>query len=162
VIDATVIGIAGAGPLWEFLLRPRFEVQGESSGQQFVMLVEIFALLAFVGALGRISATTGRARLSLRALYVSQAAALVGFVVSVVTTDQATNGRAGWVTLVWIVCYLCLGGALLHPYSASLPVPERYRGADAVVQEAGRARRRAHRPAGSGRRTAVDRPARRL
>jgi diguanylate cyclase (GGDEF)-like protein len=127
VIDAAVIGIAGAGPLWEFLLRPRLQEQGVPSGQQLIMLVEIFALLAFVGALGRISATTGRARFSLQALYVSQATALVGFVASVVTSDKATNGRAGWITLVWIVCYLSLGAALLHPHSADLPVPERYR-----------------------------------
>jgi diguanylate cyclase (GGDEF)-like protein len=124
VIDAAVVGIAGGGPLWEFLLRPRLQAQGVSSGQQVVMLVEIFALLAYVGALGRISATIGRARFSLRGLYLSTAAALVGFVFSVITTDQAAGDRAGWISLVWMVCYLSLGATILHPYSSSLTFPE--------------------------------------
>lgn len=128
VIDAAVVGIACAGPVWEFVQRPRVEAQGAGAGMQVFVLFETFVLFALAGAIGRIAAATAvRARFSLRALYITQATAVVGFVGAAVTTDPATNGRAGWVTLPWICCYLSLGAAFLHPYSDGLPVPERYR-----------------------------------
>ncbi|MEU4620462.1 GGDEF domain-containing protein [Actinoplanes sp. NPDC023801] len=126
IIDATLIGIAGAGPVWEILLRP-VVLRGDAPAGGIVFLVEVIALLAYVGALMHISTRTRAARFPLRALYIAQLAALTAFIASVRTTDPATGDRAGWITLVWIICYLSLGAAVLHPSSDRLLVPERFR-----------------------------------
>ena len=125
IIDAVLVGIAGAGPIWEILLRP--VLPGAAPAGGLILLLEVIALLAYAGALMRISARTRAARFPLRFLYIAQLAALTAFIASVRTTDPATGDRAGWITLVWIISYLSLGAAVLHPSSDRLLVPERFR-----------------------------------
>jgi diguanylate cyclase (GGDEF)-like protein len=126
-IDSALVGLAGAAPLWEFVLRPLMQATHVPAVQQAVALVEIFALLACLGSLGRITATTRRGRFSLVCLYVAQATALLGFVASAMTNESETGNRAEWVSLVWIVCYSSLGAAFLHPRSGYLTIPEGWR-----------------------------------
>ena len=37
-----------------------------------------------------------------------------------------TGDRDGWITLIWILCYLSLGAAVLHPSSDRLLMPDRF------------------------------------
>ena len=120
VIDAAVVGLAVAAPVWEFLVRPRMLDGGAGPGHQVVILVELLVLLAILGALERVSRTSVRGQMSLWLLFTSLAGAVAGVVVL-----DAPDGNGGFSAsvLCYIVGYLSLGGAALHPSARSLLRP---------------------------------------
>ncbi|MEV1287734.1 GGDEF domain-containing protein [Micromonospora sp. NPDC049679] len=127
VIDAALIGVGAASPLWEFSLRPQLHAAGWPTGAQIVVLVQLLALLATLGALLRISRTTAWGRGSLRYLFASLGSTVAGLVLSIVATDPTTGRSLPYVGLCWIAGYLCLGAAVLHPSAADFTVPGTWR-----------------------------------
>jgi diguanylate cyclase (GGDEF)-like protein len=127
IIDAAVVGLAVAAPLWEFLVRPRMLDAGSGAGHQVVILVELLVLLGILGALERVSRTSLRGQTSLWLLFTSLAGAVAGVVVL-----DAPDGGGGFSAsvLCYIVGYLSLGAAALHPSAKSLlrPVESGQRG----------------------------------
>jgi diguanylate cyclase (GGDEF)-like protein len=116
VIDAALVGVCGAGMLWEWLLRPRLAPTFEDAGSRIFVLVSTLALMAALGSLLRVTATIGQARASLAFLFGSLSCTLVGNV-----TEEL--GYAGLKTELWIVSYLCLAAAAMHPAAAHVTTP---------------------------------------
>jgi diguanylate cyclase (GGDEF)-like protein len=113
VIDAALVGICGGGMLWEWLLRPGLPADYSDPGTQVFVLVSTLALMATLGSLLRVAAAIGRARASLVFLFVSLSCTLIGNV-----TEEL--GYSGLKTELWIISYLSLGAAALHPAAARL------------------------------------------
>ncbi|SDY92043.1 diguanylate cyclase (GGDEF) domain-containing protein [Micromonospora pattaloongensis] len=127
VIDAALIGVGAAAPIWELLLRPRLQATGTPTVAQTVVLAQVLALLATLGALLRISRTTARGRGSLRFLFAALANTVAGLLLSILTTDPATGRSAPYVGILWMSGYLCLAAAVLHPSAAGFTVPGSWR-----------------------------------
>jgi diguanylate cyclase (GGDEF)-like protein len=127
VIDAALIGLGIAAPVWEFILRPRLLANGASLPSQAVVLVQILVLLAVLGALLRISRTSERGQTALRYLFAALACTIVGLVLSGATTDPETGRQLPLVGVLWIWGYLFLAAAGLHPSAAYFVVPSGWR-----------------------------------
>jgi diguanylate cyclase (GGDEF)-like protein len=123
VVDATLIGLGAAAPVWEFLLRPSLVEAGTPLSGQAVLLVQTLALLAILGSLVRISRTTGRAKPSLKYLFASLLFTVMGVVLAALTAGNPAGRPATYLGLCWIVGYLCLGAAALHPSAADFARP---------------------------------------
>ncbi|PRY32154.1 diguanylate cyclase (GGDEF)-like protein [Pseudosporangium ferrugineum] len=84
------------------------------------MLVQLMVLLGILGALQRVSRTSGRRLGSLLLLYVS----LVATVTGVLASDFGTGSEPFSISVAcYIVGYLSLGGAALHPSAEALMHP---------------------------------------
>jgi diguanylate cyclase (GGDEF)-like protein len=127
VLDAALIGLGIAAPVWEFILRPRLLANGASLPSQAVVLVQILVLLAVLGALLRISRTSERGQTALRYLFAALACTIVGLVLSGATTDPETGRQLPLVGVLWIWGYLFLAAAGLHPSAAYFVVPSGWR-----------------------------------
>ncbi|MEV0561700.1 GGDEF domain-containing protein [Dactylosporangium sp. NPDC050588] len=123
VIDAALIGVGAAGPLWEFVLRPRLAAAHAPAAVQLLALANLLALLATLGSMRRIARTMGTG--SLRYLYVSIALGLAGVVASVLTADLPHPVATQVVPALWAVAYLSFGAAALHPAAVTLTEPVR-------------------------------------
>jgi diguanylate cyclase (GGDEF)-like protein len=115
VIDAAVIGIATAAPLWEFLIRPRLLDSGASPIGQLVMLVQTLVLLGILGSLLRITRSTGRAQPALNLMFGALAATIMGLISTVLLVDPAAGDQPLFPGVCWILGYLFLGAGGLHP-----------------------------------------------
>jgi diguanylate cyclase (GGDEF)-like protein len=116
VIDAALVGVCGAGMLWEWLLRPGLAPLFQATGSRIFVLVTTLALMATLGSLLRVTATIGQGRASLAFLFGSLSCTLVGNV-----TEEL--GYSALKTELWIVSYLCLATAALHPAAAHVTTP---------------------------------------
>ncbi len=121
IIDAALIGVGSAGPLWEFALRPRLAAVHAPAPVQLLALVNVLALLATLGSMLRIAGTLGSG--SLRYLYVSIALGLAGTVSSVLTAGVHHPGAAQLAPTLWAMAYLSFGAAALHPSAVTLTEP---------------------------------------
>lgn len=123
VIDAALMGIGAAGPLWEFALRPRLAAEHAPGAVQLIALVNVLALLATLGSMRRIARTMGTA--SLRYLYLSIALGLAGTVAAVLTAGLTNPAATQVAPASWAVAYLSFGAAALHPAAVTLTEPVR-------------------------------------
>ncbi len=121
VIDAAVLGIGTAAPIWEFLMLPR--LAHAPMADRAAVLVQTLVLLGILGSLMRIARTTVRGRWSLGYLWFALCSTVVGIVSAVVTTDPVTGREHPYVVACWIVGYLSLGAAALHPSASDLTRP---------------------------------------
>jgi diguanylate cyclase (GGDEF)-like protein len=124
ILEATLVGVSGAGVIWELLLRPRLVSQGVGGGGQFAVLVEVLILMALLGALLRVATTTVRARGTLFYLFISTAGTLLGITVSAATSGGQGVDYPPWVRIFWFVGYLGVAAAALHPAAAHLSRPD--------------------------------------
>ncbi len=126
VIDAAVIGIAAAAPIWAFLLRPRLLAAGAAPGLQLLVIVQLFVLLAVFGALLRIARAGGLQQAALGLLFLALGWTIAGVLVVHLVLDPPGGGAqlAGLPALCFAVGYVCLGGAALHPSVVTLMEPE--------------------------------------
>jgi diguanylate cyclase (GGDEF)-like protein len=113
VIDAALIGICGGGMLWEWLLRPGLTPLYHDAGSRAFVLISTLALMATLGSLLQVTATIGAARAALGFLFVSMSCTLIGNV-----TEEL--GYSVLKTELWIISYLSVGAAALHPAAARL------------------------------------------
>lgn len=120
VIDAALIGIAVAAPVWEFGLRPALLEVGAPPAAQVTVLVQILVLLGILGALLRIARTTGRRLPTIWLMFAALACTVAGILaVHRFAVDSPELGRV-IPSLCFVVGYCCLGAAALHPSAASL------------------------------------------
>ncbi|GIE94266.1 GGDEF domain-containing protein [Paractinoplanes rishiriensis] len=124
ILEATLVGVSGAGVVWELLLRPRLVSQGVGGGGQFAVLVELLILMALLGALLRVATTTVKARGTLFYLFISTAGTLLGITVSAATSGGQGVDYPPWVRVFWFVGYLGVAAAALHPAAAHLSRPD--------------------------------------
>jgi diguanylate cyclase (GGDEF)-like protein len=126
IIDAAVVGIAAAAPVWEFVLRPALVATGTALAGQVVVLTQILVLLGTSGALLRITRASARRHVSVWLLFGSLSCAVLGDIVFT-TSGREAGSAAALAGLLYLGGYLLIGAAALHPTIGTLtqPVPVR-------------------------------------
>lgn len=124
ILEAALVGISGAGVLWELVLRPRLLSQGVAGVGRFAVLIEVLILMALLSALLRVATTTVKARGTLVHLFLSTVGTLLGVTVSAATSGGQGTDYSPWVRIFWIVGYLGVAAAALHPSAAHLSRPD--------------------------------------
>jgi diguanylate cyclase (GGDEF)-like protein len=120
LIDASVVLMGIGGLLWTSLLQPRLAAVHAQPGEQVALLVSVFVLAGVLGALGRLWVTAGQRLVALQLFVYALLLALVGNSALAVTTGSMTTHRLPWVETFFMVAYLCVGAAVLHPSAHEL------------------------------------------
>jgi diguanylate cyclase (GGDEF)-like protein len=115
LIDAAVALMALGSLLWACLLAPRMSAAHTPLGGQVAVLVTIFVLCGILGALSRVWFVGGRRLVSLQLLVCALLQALVGNTALAMASGSITSNRPAWVEVFFLVAYLCVGSAALHP-----------------------------------------------
>ncbi|WP_328463406.1 GGDEF domain-containing protein [Actinoplanes sp. NBC_00393] len=119
VIDAAVLGIAAAAPVWEYVLRPALLAAKTPTYVHIGVLVQILPLMGILGSMLRIAQAAGRQQVSVWLFFGALACAVAGDVSF--TTTGNTPGIASAVTgLCYMAGYLLMGAAALHPTAGTL------------------------------------------
>ncbi|MFB9361446.1 GGDEF domain-containing protein [Actinoplanes nipponensis] len=122
VIDAAVLGIAAASPVWEYALHPALMAAETPTHRHIGVLVQILALMGILGSMLRIAQAAGREQVSVWLFFGALVCAVMGDVSF--TTTGNTPGIASAVTgLCYMAGYLLMGAAALHPTGGTLTKP---------------------------------------
>jgi diguanylate cyclase (GGDEF)-like protein len=123
LLDMSVGAIGLGGLLWTALLFPRLEALDAAPGEQVALLVSVLVLSGVLGALGRVWLVSDRRLPSLNLLVYALILALIGNVLQAMSAGTMTNGPTGWIDMFFLLTYLCVGGAPLHPSVHELAKP---------------------------------------
>jgi hypothetical protein len=115
VIEAALVGLVGAGLVWEVALRPRLDARAVPGAAKLVVLVQVLTLLAVLGALLKIVRIERRGRGSLNYLFLALFATLANVVLTTLLPVPGGGQLRGVVTGIWTVAYFSLAAAALHP-----------------------------------------------
>jgi diguanylate cyclase (GGDEF)-like protein len=115
LIDAAVALMAFGSLLWACLLQPRMSAARTPLGGQVAVLITIFVLCGILGALSRIWIVGGRRLVPLQLLVCALLQALVGNTALAMASGSITSNRPAWVEVFFLIAYLCVGSAALHP-----------------------------------------------
>ncbi len=126
LIDVSVAAMGLGGLLWTVLLRPNMERIGAGNAEQVAVLVSMLVLVGVLGALWRVRTVAGRRLLALELLIMALVVSLIGNTILAMSTGSMTTGRPGWIEMLFLVAYLCVGAAPLHPsvHELSRPGPD--------------------------------------
>ena len=117
LIDVSVAALGLGCVLWTALLFPRQTALAVPAGAQLALLVTILVLSGVLGALVRIWYVAERLLPAVTLFVVALLTALVGNTVLAMTTGSMTFGRPGWIEVLFLVGYVCVGAV---PYTASV------------------------------------------
>jgi diguanylate cyclase (GGDEF)-like protein len=123
LLDVSVAAIGLGGLLWTAMLFPRLEALNAAPGEQVALLVSILVLVGVLGALGRVWMVSDRRLPALHLLVYALVLALIGNVLQAMSSGTMTNGSTGWIEMFFLLTYLCVGGAPLHPSVHELAKP---------------------------------------
>jgi diguanylate cyclase (GGDEF)-like protein len=123
LIDTSVVLMGAGGLLWTALLQPRMAALGVSLGAQITLLVSVFVLTGVLGGLARLWFTGGRRLIALQLLVYALLLALVGNTALAMTRGSMVTDRLAWAEAFFMVAYLCVGAAALHPSVHELTRP---------------------------------------
>jgi diguanylate cyclase (GGDEF)-like protein len=123
LLDVSVAAIGLGGLLWTALLFPRLQALGSGAGEQVALLVSVLVLVGVLGALGRVWMVSDRRLPALHLLVYALVLALVGNVLQAMSAGTMTNGESGWIEMFFLLTYLCVGAAPLHPSVHELAKP---------------------------------------
>ena len=123
VIDISV-ALTGAGTLvWTCLLQPHLAEINAPLNARIALLVSIFVLTGVLGAVARLWAIAQRRLLSLQLFISALVLALIGNVALAITTASLATENVLWVQEAFMLTYLCVGAAAIHPSSDELSRP---------------------------------------
>ncbi|MGI5243827.1 diguanylate cyclase domain-containing protein [Dactylosporangium sp. CA-139066] len=123
LLDASV-ALMGIGTLlWIGLLQPHLEAVHSTVGARVALLVSVYVLTGVLGALGRLWVTAPRRFRSLELMIAALLLALAGNTTLAMTTGAMVVDRLPVVEVCFLVAYLCVGLAALHPDAAELTRP---------------------------------------
>ncbi len=123
LIDLSVGAVGFGGLLWITLLHPKLEEMKAGLGAEISVLVSLLVLVAVLGALSRIWIVADRRLPALEFLIVALVVSLVGNTILGMSTGSMTTGRPGMIEMLFLVGYLCVGAAPLHPSAVELSRP---------------------------------------
>jgi diguanylate cyclase (GGDEF)-like protein len=123
LLDVSVAAIGLGGLLWTALLFPKLETMEAGPGEQVALLVSVLVLVGVLGALGRVWMVSDRRLPALHLLVYALVLALIGNVLQAMARGTMTNGSTVWVEMFFLLTYLCVGGAPLHPSVHELAEP---------------------------------------
>lgn len=127
IIDGVIIALGCASILWATLIQPALTDQGSSAGGLTYELAILLILSTIAGAVVRALVVSPAARPVLAYLLMAILATLAGNVVGDITEDPVSGAQPWWIGLIWIVGYLALGVAALHPAHRHLGRPDVHR-----------------------------------
>ena len=123
LLDVSLAAIAMGGLLWTALVFPRLTDLGAGTGEQAALLVTMLVLVGVLGALVRVRSVSERRLPALNLLVWALLLGLVGNVALGVTTGAMTSARPGWIEVLLVAAYACVGAAPLHPSILELQKP---------------------------------------
>jgi diguanylate cyclase len=123
IIDVSVGAIGLGGLLWVTLVHPRMETMAVSAAERIAVLVSLLVLIGVLGALARVRMVAGRRLLAVELFMIALAVSLIGNTILAMSTGSMTTGRPGWVEMLFLVAYLCVGAVPLHPSMLELTRP---------------------------------------
>ncbi len=124
IIDGVIIALGCASIVWAFLIQPALTDQHSSAGGLTYELAMLLIISSIAGAVVRALLVSPAARPVLTYLLVAILATLTGNVLGDVAEDPVTGAQPWWIGLIWIVGYLALGVAALHPAHRHLGRPD--------------------------------------
>ncbi|MBI9115917.1 GGDEF domain-containing protein [Sanguibacter suaedae] len=125
IVDAAIMSVAGAGLLWTFVLGPALDARESPPSVRVYTLFVVLVACAMTGAVGRSLVAAVHARTTLAYLLLAACATLLGSVATTTSANTVTGVVPGWVDAAWIVAYLSVGAAVVHPASMFLASPGR-------------------------------------
>ena len=117
LIDVSVGAIGLGGLLWTTLLSPRLAAMAAGVGAQIALLVSILVLAGVLGALVRIWYVADRPLPAVTLFILALLAALAGNTCLSMTTGSMIIGRPGWIEILFMIAYGCVGAV---PFTASV------------------------------------------
>ncbi|MBN1172054.1 MAG: GGDEF domain-containing protein [Micromonosporaceae bacterium] len=123
VIDAALLGLAAAVPMWEFVMHPRLTAAGVPASAQSATLLQTLALLAVGGSILRISRTSGRDMISLRYLFAALAWTICGITAATVLVDVVSDSDLPYAGICWLLGYTSIAAGAIHPTAADFTKP---------------------------------------
>lgn len=125
VVEAVLVAVGVASLMWALLLEPALTRADAPAGRRAYVLVVVVLITGIAGAVVRAALVSREARGTLGYLLVAVASILVGNAGAVLTADPTTQVAARWVGMVWVLGYLGLAAAALHPSLVHLATPGR-------------------------------------
>jgi diguanylate cyclase len=116
VVDAALVGVCGAGMLWEWVLRPHLSPYWQDPLSKISTLISVLALMAILGSLVHVLRATSQRRASLGFLFLALSFVTVGRVLDPIGFSDRTNP-------LYIACHVSIAAALLHPAARFLTMP---------------------------------------
>ncbi|HLL67401.1 MAG TPA: GGDEF domain-containing protein [Micromonosporaceae bacterium] len=123
LLDVSVGAMGVSGLFWTTVLLPRLHALDADSGALVTLLLSILVLMGVLGALVRIMLVSDRRLPALTMLAGSLLLALVGNIILGMTVATITTKTSAWLEMVFMVSYLLVGAAALHPSVRELSRP---------------------------------------
>jgi diguanylate cyclase (GGDEF)-like protein len=123
IIDAAVVAFALGGLTWDALLLPHLTATGAPTSRQIALFTDVLVLMGILGALARVSLVAAERIPALRLLVLALLGALVGHVSAGLVTDPTTLIRPDWTNAIFLVAYVAVGCAALHPSARLVTCP---------------------------------------
>ncbi|NTV38779.1 MAG: GGDEF domain-containing protein [Demequinaceae bacterium] len=125
MLDMALVGLALASLVWSGVLYPMSLRIGSSPAMITHEMILLLCISALAGAAVRAAFVAPKARRATLYLLVSITAVAVAEIGSTLTMDKVTHTNAGWVGSLWVVAYVALGAALMHPSVTAISGTER-------------------------------------
>ncbi|GGQ57331.1 GGDEF domain-containing protein [Couchioplanes azureus] len=122
VIDAAITLLALGGLLWDVVFLPFHQAAHVPVTEQAFLFIDVFVMMGILGAVLRV-ALVSRHLVAVWLLAAGLAACLVGNVVAVVAAEPVTNALPDWTNVPFLLAYVCLGSAALHPTAVLITEP---------------------------------------
>ncbi|GGN62708.1 hypothetical protein GCM10010112_21170 [Actinoplanes lobatus] len=119
LIDAALIGLCAAGPLWEWLIRPNVVPDATLLGKT-LLLSDLLLLSAVVGCLIRIGVTAPKSRGPVAYLMAAGILTMTAELVAVLTV----HGSSVWAAQLMMLAYLCVAAGPALPSGPHITQPE--------------------------------------
>ncbi|MEU4420484.1 GGDEF domain-containing protein [Actinoplanes sp. NPDC024001] len=123
LLDASVTAVVVAALTWTLLLQPHLSAAGVSLAQQASLLASVLLLSGVLGALARLLVVADHRPVPLVLLVAAVLVDLLGSVLTITATGSLSVQSAPWREMVFLVCYVLLGLAMLHPQARHLSRP---------------------------------------
>ncbi|MEV6595361.1 GGDEF domain-containing protein [Actinoplanes sp. NPDC051346] len=122
VIDAAITSLALGGVLWDVVFLPFHQAANVPAVEQGFLFTDVFVMMGILGALLRV-ALVDRHLVAVWLLAAGLATCVLANVVSVVTADPVTGALPDWTNVPFLLGYVCLGAAALHPSAVLITEP---------------------------------------
>jgi len=125
MLDTALVALALASIVWSAVLYPIHLRRGSSPTAITHDMVLLLCISALAGAVVRAAVVATKARGATLYLLASISAVIGSEIGGTLTTDPVHYTNAGWVGSLWVVAYVALAAALVHPSVTAITGTER-------------------------------------
>ncbi|MFI7600623.1 diguanylate cyclase domain-containing protein [Actinoplanes sp. NPDC049681] len=123
VIDAAITSLALGGVLWEVVFLPFRAAADATAGDQAIMFLDVFVMMGILGALVRVALVSPQRLVAVWLFAAGLATCMVANAVLVATADPVTGVFPDWANVPFLLAYVCIGCAVLHPSATAITEP---------------------------------------